>query len=92
MDGTEDLWIAIRRVLPDAEESAEAVAAELGEPLDDVRLSVLIGTIALNGSWDRRLPRSQRWRRSWSGSSRSNTEASRQAPRSRVARRAFVPH
>jgi hypothetical protein len=49
MDRTDDLWTAIRRVLPDAEESAQAVAAELGEPLDDVRLSVLIGTIALQG-------------------------------------------
>ena len=33
----------------DADELAAAVAAELGEPLDDVRPSVLIGTIALNG-------------------------------------------
>ena len=49
MDRTDDLWTAIRRVLPDAEELAAAVAAELGEPLDDVRLSVLIGTIALKG-------------------------------------------
>ena len=36
-------------MLPDAEELAAAVAAELGEPLDDVRPSVLIGTIAING-------------------------------------------
>ena len=49
MDGTGNLWGAIRRVLPDTEELAAAVAAELGEPLDDVRLSVLIGTIALSG-------------------------------------------
>jgi hypothetical protein len=49
MDRTDELWTAIRRVLPDAEEVAAAVAAELGEPLDDVRPSVLIGTIALNG-------------------------------------------
>src|SRR3954452_1466894 len=49
MDGTEDLWTAIRLVLPDAEELAKAVSADLGEPLDDVRLSVLIGTIALYG-------------------------------------------
>ena len=49
MDPTDDLWTAIRRVLPDAEELAAAVAAELGEPLDDVRPSVLIGTIAMNG-------------------------------------------
>ncbi len=49
MDPTDDLWTAIRRVLPDAEELAGAVAIELGEPLDDVRPSVLIGTIALNG-------------------------------------------
>ena len=49
MDPTDDLWTAIRRVLPDAEALAAAVAAELGEPLDDVRPSVLIGTIAING-------------------------------------------
>ena len=49
MDQSDDLWAAIRRVLPDPEAFAAAVAAELGEPLDDVRLSVLIGTIALNG-------------------------------------------
>jgi hypothetical protein len=49
MDETDDLWVAIRRVLPDAEELAGAVATELGEPLDDVCPSVLIGTIALNG-------------------------------------------
>jgi hypothetical protein len=49
MDRTDDLWTAIRRVLPDAEDLAATVAAELGEPVDDVRPSVLIGTIALNG-------------------------------------------
>lgn len=49
MDQTDDVWTAIRRALPDAEESAAAVAAELGEPVNDVRLSVLIGTIALSG-------------------------------------------
>ena len=49
MDETGDLWTAIRRVLPDAEEFAATVAADLHEPLDDVRLSVLIGMIALNG-------------------------------------------
>ena len=49
MDPNDDLWTAIRRVLPGAEELAAAVAAELDEPLDDVRLSVLIGTIALKG-------------------------------------------
>ena len=49
MDGSDDLWTAIRGVLPDADDLAAAVAAELGEPLDDVRLSVLIGTIALHG-------------------------------------------
>ena len=49
MDRTDDLWTAIRGVLPDADELAAAVADELGEPLDDVRLSVLIGTIALKG-------------------------------------------
>ena len=49
MDPNDDLWTAIRRVLPDAEVLAAAVAAELGEPVDDVRASVLIGTIAMNG-------------------------------------------
>jgi hypothetical protein len=49
MDRTDDLWTAIRSVLPDADELAAAVAAEIDEPLDDVRPSVLIGTIALNG-------------------------------------------
>jgi hypothetical protein len=49
MARTDDLWTAIRRVLPDAETLAAAVAAELGEPLDDVLPSVLIGTIAING-------------------------------------------
>ena len=49
MDRSDDFWTAIRRVLPGADELTAAVAAELGEPLDDVRPSVLIGTIALNG-------------------------------------------
>jgi PucR-like helix-turn-helix protein len=49
MDRTDDLWTAIRRVLPAIEELAMAVAAELQEPPDDVRASVLIGSIALNG-------------------------------------------
>ena len=49
MDPTDELWTAIRRVLPGADELAEAVAAELGESVDDVRPSVLIGTIAMNG-------------------------------------------
>ena len=49
MDGTDDLWAAIRRELPDAEELGAAVAAELGEPVDDVHASVLIGTIAIHG-------------------------------------------
>ena len=49
MDPNDDLWTAIRRVLPGAEELAAAAAAELDESVDDVRLSVLIGTIALNG-------------------------------------------
>ena len=49
MDPTDDLWSAIRRVMPAPEELALAVAAELREPPDDVRSSVLIGTIALNG-------------------------------------------
>ncbi|HEY7970334.1 MAG TPA: helix-turn-helix domain-containing protein [Candidatus Limnocylindrales bacterium] len=49
MDGTDDLFTAIRRVLPDSDELAAAAAAELGEPVEDVHTSVLIGTIALNG-------------------------------------------
>jgi hypothetical protein len=49
MDGTDDLWAAIRGVLPDAGDLATAVAAELGEPVEDVHTSVLIGTIAFNG-------------------------------------------
>ncbi len=49
MDGADDLWLAIRAALPDAEELAADVAADLGEPADDVRLSVLIGTIAFDG-------------------------------------------
>ena len=49
MDRGDDLWAAIRQVLPDAEELAADVAADLGDPPDDVRLSVLIGTIALDG-------------------------------------------
>ena len=49
MDPTDELWTAIRRVLPGADELAAAVATELGEPVDDVRPSVLIGTIAMNG-------------------------------------------
>jgi PucR C-terminal helix-turn-helix domain len=49
MDPNDDLWTAIRRVMPGAEELSVAAAAELGEPLDDVRLSVLIGTVAFSG-------------------------------------------
>ncbi len=49
MDPNDDLWTAIRRVLPGADELAAAVAAELGDPIDDVRLSVFIGTIAMSG-------------------------------------------
>ena len=49
MDPNDDLWTAIRRVLPSADELGAAVAAELGDPVDDVRLSVLIGTIAMTG-------------------------------------------
>ena len=49
MDPNDDLWTAIRRVLPDADALTAAVAAELGEPAEDVRASVLIGTIAMNG-------------------------------------------
>ena len=49
MDPNDDLWTAIRRMLPGADELAAAVAAELGDPIDDVRLSVFIGTIAMSG-------------------------------------------
>ena len=49
MGATDDLWIAIRRVLPGTEELAQAVAAEIDEPLADVRSSVHIGAIAING-------------------------------------------
>ena len=49
MDQTDDLWAAIRAVLPETAEVAAAVAAELGESLEDVHASVLIGTVALNG-------------------------------------------
>ena len=49
MDPNDDLWTAIRRVLPDADALTAAVATELGEPAEDVRASVLIGTIAMNG-------------------------------------------
>ena len=49
MDPNDELWTAIRRVLPGAEALAAAVAAELGEPIGDVHPSVLIGTIAMNG-------------------------------------------
>jgi len=49
MAPNDDLWTAVRRVVPGAEELSVAAAAELGEPLEDVRLSVLIGTIAFSG-------------------------------------------
>jgi hypothetical protein len=49
MDRTDALWTAIRRVLPGTEELALAVAAETQEPLDEVRASVHIGAIAMNG-------------------------------------------
>ena len=49
MDPNDDLWTAIRGVLPGGDELGAAVAAELGDPIDDVRLSVLIGTIAMSG-------------------------------------------
>jgi hypothetical protein len=38
--------VAILGALPGAEELAAAVAAELGEPIDEVRPTVLIGTVA----------------------------------------------
>ena len=38
-------WAALRDVLPDDEILAEAVAAELGEPLDEVRPSVMTATM-----------------------------------------------
>ncbi|MFL5649615.1 MAG: PucR family transcriptional regulator [Chloroflexota bacterium] len=49
MDRTDALWTAIRRVLPGTDELALAVAAATHEPLDDVRASVHIGAIAING-------------------------------------------
>ena len=49
MEPNDDLWTAIRRMLPGADELAAAVAAELDDPIDDVRLSVFIGTIAMSG-------------------------------------------
>ena len=49
MDPSDDFWTAVRRVLPGADELTAAVAAEIGEPLEDVRPSVMIGLIALNG-------------------------------------------
>jgi hypothetical protein len=49
MAANDELWTAIRRVLPEAESLTAAVAAELREPVEDVRASVLIGTIAMNG-------------------------------------------
>src|SRR3954454_9261124 len=49
MDETDSLWTAIRGVLPGTEELALAVAAQIHEPLDDVRASVHIGAIAING-------------------------------------------
>ena len=79
MDRGDDLWAAIRQVLPDAEELAADVAADLGDPPDDVRLSVLIGTIALDGQLGPEVVgrRSDRGR-SWFGSSRRR-ESGRQA-------------
>ena len=38
-------WAAMREVLPDDEVLAEAVAAELDEPIDDVRPSVMTATL-----------------------------------------------
>jgi hypothetical protein len=45
MDDNDATWAAIRDALPTAEELAAAVAEELGEPLDVVRPTVLIGTV-----------------------------------------------
>jgi hypothetical protein len=42
----DDLWPQVRDLLPDAEELAADVAAEVGEGLDDVRPTVLIGAVA----------------------------------------------
>ena len=42
MDTTDDLWATIQRVLPDEDALATAVAAELGEPAEDVRPTVQI--------------------------------------------------
>jgi hypothetical protein len=46
MASTGDLWEAIHSFLPGDEELTAAVAAELGEPLDEVRPTVLIGIVA----------------------------------------------
>ena len=42
----DDPWAAIGRILPDGDELAAAVAAELGEPFDEVRASVRIGILS----------------------------------------------
>ena len=42
----DDLWTAIRDVLPDGDELTAAVAAELGEAPDDVRPTVFTGVVA----------------------------------------------
>ena len=45
MDETDTTWAAIRDALPTAEELVIAVADELGEPVDEVRATVLIGSV-----------------------------------------------
>jgi hypothetical protein len=49
MDDTDSTWAAILDALPTAEELAQAVAEELGEPLDAVLPTVLIGTVLRQG-------------------------------------------
>lgn len=46
MHPTETEWAAILRAFPDGEELAAAVAAELDEEIDEVRPTVLVGTVA----------------------------------------------
>ncbi|MFL5675556.1 MAG: PucR family transcriptional regulator [Chloroflexota bacterium] len=48
MDGTDDLWRAVRTAIPDIHGLAITVATELGEPLDDVLATVQLGLIAMN--------------------------------------------
>ena len=87
MDHTDELWTQIRRVLPTPRRSRRRWRPSSSEPLDDVRLSVLIGTIALNGQLGTgglRPPR--RSRLSSTGSSRCRDAAAGSSSRSGLAR------